>query len=73
MKDAFYLSLKSKLEPNIQIIDIEHFDWLEKYIFSMSNKTAIINFYYNKKGEFKTPIIDKKSSQNLVAKIMELI
>ena len=49
----FYLSLKNKLEPNIQIIDIGHFDWLEKYTFSMNNETAIINFFITKKDNLK--------------------
>jgi ATP-dependent exoDNAse (exonuclease V) alpha subunit len=66
--EDFYLTLKEKLNNDIIIANIEHLNYMERYTFSRKNEIAIIDFYYNEKGQFKSPTPNNKSNSQLLIK-----
>jgi len=67
--EDFYLVLKNKLSNiKINISNIEHLNYMERYTFSRKNEIAIIDFYYNRKGQFKSPTPNNKSNSQLLIK-----
>ena len=67
--EDFYLVLKDKLSNiKINISNIEHLNYMERYTFSRKNEIAIIDFYYNEKGQFKSPTPNNKSNSQLLIK-----
>lgn len=70
--EDFYLSLKDKLsDKKITIANIEHLAYMERYTFSRDKEIAIIDFYYNGKGQFKSPTPNNKSnSKSLIQDIL---
>jgi hypothetical protein len=73
--EDFYLALKNKLSnQKIVIANIEHLNYMERYIFSRDNEIAIIDFYYNGKGQFKSPTPNNKSnSRQLIQDILGVV
>ena len=73
--EDFYLSLKNTLSnQKIIIANIEHLNYMERYTFSRDNEIAIIDFYYNGKGQFKSPTPNNKSnSRQLIQDILGAI
>lgn len=71
--EDFYNSISILLkEINVEVSLVEHNAWMERYTFSREQEIAIIDFYYNKKGQFKSPTPNKKSnSKQLIADIMD--
>ena len=47
---------------------------MERYTFSRDNEIAIIDFYYNGKGQFKSPTPNNKSnSRQLIQDILGVV
>lgn len=50
--EEFYSHIKEKVENiGVQISNIEHLSWMERYTFVRNKEIEIIDFYYNKKGQ----------------------
>jgi hypothetical protein len=67
--EDFYDSIKEKLEDSdVEIGNIEHNQYHEKYHFTRKNELAIFLFYYDKHGRFKKTIPDhnKSNSEDLI-------
>jgi len=73
--EEFYLSLKDKLgDKHITIANIEHLNYMERYSFSRGGEIAIIDFYYNGRGQFKSPTPNNKSnSKQLIQDVLGAI
>ena len=73
--EDFYTDLKNVLsDKSITIANIEHHNWMERYTFTREKEIAVIDFYYNKKGQFKSPTANNRSnSKQLVTSVMELL
>ena len=74
--EDFYDSIKENLEGSgVEIGNIEHNQYHEKYHFTRKNELAIFLFYYNKKGRFNSTIPDdqKSNSQDLIDFIEDTI
>ncbi len=71
--EEFYNSLKEVLIiKSIIISNVEHNNWMERYTFTRENEIAVIDFYYNKKGQLKSPTPNNLSnSTHLVNDILE--
>ena len=70
--EDFYLSLKNILDnQKITIANIEHLNYMERYTFSRNNEIAIIDFYYNGKGQFtRTTPNNRSNSRELIQNIL---
>ncbi|MBC8526273.1 MAG: AAA family ATPase [Candidatus Cloacimonetes bacterium] len=70
-----YENICSKIKKeNIIISDIKHLQWRERYRFTNTNYKVIVDFIYNKKGEFKfSPNAKDSNSKQLLEKITELM
>lgn len=70
-----YSNICSKfLMENIVISNIKHLQWRERYNFNKENLKAVVDFTYNKKGEFSfLPINHKSNSDELLEKIIQLL
>ena len=67
--EEFYHSLKDTLLPcSIAVANIEHNSWMERYTFTRENEIAVIDFYYNKKGQFKSPTPNNRSNSDRLIK-----
>ena len=67
--EEFHLTLKDVLNASsISIANIEHNNWMERYTFTRENEIAVIDFYYNKKGQFKSPNPNSRSNSNHLVK-----
>lgn len=67
--EEFYHSLKDTLLPCfITVANIEHNSWMERYTLTRENEIAVIDFYYNKKGQFKSPTPNNRSNSDLLIK-----
>ena len=73
--EDFYFTLKDKLDnKKITIANIEHLSYMERYTFSRNNEIAIIDFYYNGRGQFKSSKSNNKSnSKQLIQDILGAI
>ncbi len=61
--ENFYMELKYKVKNiDVEIKYIEHLPWMERYTFVRKSEIAIIDFYYNKKGQFTSTTPSKKSN-----------
>ena len=61
----FYDELISKLDStDVEISDIEHNEFHEKYFFTRNNELAVILFYYDGKDRFKHVSVDEKRSNS---------
>ncbi len=58
---------------NIEIIQIEHFNYLERYTFKQNNEVSIIDFYYNGKKQFTRSQPQNNSSIELSKLILSLL
>ena len=65
--------LKICSNQNIQIIDIEHLPYMERYTFKQNDKAAIIDFNFNAKGQFTRTQMQKGSDINLFNFIKSLL
>lgn len=71
----FYKFINDKLRgTTIEILKIEHFNFLERYIFfeKISNTKAILNFYYNSDAKFRYPTF-LKWNENLFNEIIRIL
>ncbi len=69
--ENFYSKLKEKLdEQSINIDNIEHMQYKERYSFSKDDKLTTIDFSYNGKKEFTNKQIMKSSNQELFDEII---
>jgi len=67
--EDFYIQIQEKFNNlGIEISNIEHKQWMERYTFNRGNEIAVIDFYYNKKGQFKSPTPNSKSNSQLLIK-----
>lgn len=67
--EEFYSSLSDTLSKSfISIANIEHNNWMERYTFTREDEIAVIDFYYNKKGQFKSPTPNNRSNSNKLVK-----
>ena len=67
--EEFHLTLKDVLNASsISIANIEHNNWMERYTFTRENEIAVIDFYYNKKGQFKSPTPSSRSNSTQLVK-----
>lgn len=72
--EDFYSELKSKVSAkNINIDNIKHTQYKERYSFSENDKLTAIDFYYNGKKQFTNREIVNGSNQELFDEIIELI
>lgn len=58
---------------DIEIIQIEHFNYLERYTFKQNNEVSIIDFYYNGKKQFTRSQPQNNSSIELSKLILSLL
>lgn len=63
----------SKLQKNINILDIEHKDWQEIYTFSLNDNQSIIRFYYNKRFQFKAPQVISSNDVEFEKLVLEAL
>ena len=56
-----------------EIIQIEHFNYLERYTFKQNNEVSIIDFYYNGKKQFTRSQPQNNSSIELSKLILSLL
>lgn len=69
--EDFYLELKSKVNAkSISIDSIDHMQYTERYSFSIDNKLATIDFFYNSKKQFTNKQIRNGSNQELFDEII---
>lgn len=70
--EDFYTEIKEKLNNlGIEISNIEHKQWMERYIFTRNNEIAIIDFSYNGKRQITSINPNSKSnSQSLIQKVL---
>ena len=73
LKDYYDLLLKICSNQNIQIIDIEHLPYMERYTFKQNDKVAIIDFTYNSKGSFTRTQYQRGTDINLYNFIKSLL
>ena len=73
--EDFYLALANTLNnQKIIIANIEHLNYMERYTFTRDNEIAIIDFYYNGRGQFKSPTPNNKSnSRKLIQDVLGAI
>jgi hypothetical protein len=60
-------------QHNINIIQIEHFNYLERYTFKQNNEVSIVDFYYNGKKQFTRSQPQNNSSIELSKLILSLL
>lgn len=69
----FYENLNEAIKPyNIQIINIKHLQYNERYMFRKDDMICILDFYFNKKGCFST-CIDISGDSQLSGMIKSII
>ena len=70
--EDFYIKIKEKLNNlGIEISNIEHKQWMERYIFRRNNEIAVIDFTYNRRGQItSTNPNSKSSSQSLIQEVL---
>lgn len=67
--EDFYININDKISDlDILVMNIEHNSWMERYTFSRQEEIAVIDFYYNKKGQFKSPTPSNKNNSNKFVK-----
>ena len=74
--EEFYDDIKEKLKQiNVDIINVEHNQYQEKYHFKKGGDTAVFLFYYDGKKRFKrvVPQITATSSQDLINEIRKIL
>ena len=72
----FYDDIKEKLtQIDVDILNVEHNQYHEKYHFKKGNEVAVFLFYYDGKKRFKKviPEITPTSSKNLINEIGKLL
>lgn len=73
LKEYYNAILHAITDNGIEIIHIEHFNYLERYTFKQNNEIAIIDFYYNGKKQFTHSQPQKNSSITLSQLILSLL
>jgi tRNA A37 threonylcarbamoyladenosine biosynthesis protein TsaE len=73
LEDYYKAILKVMGENNIEITNIEHFNYLERYEFKHNNEISIIDFYYNGKKQFTRSQPQNNSSIELSKLILSLL
>ena len=74
--EEFYDDIKEKLtQIDVDILNVEHNQYHEKYHFKKGNEVAVFLFYYDSKKRFKKviPEITPTSSKNLINEIGKLL
>jgi tRNA A37 threonylcarbamoyladenosine biosynthesis protein TsaE len=72
--EEYYNAILNKISENsIEIVLIEHFNYLERYTFKNNNEIAIIDFYYNGKKQFTRSQPQNSSSIELSKLILSLL
>ncbi len=63
----FYSQLDAQVKKiEVSIENIEHMAWMERYTFVRGDEVAVIDFYYNKNGQFKSPTPNNKSNSKVL-------
>ncbi|MCK8045328.1 AAA family ATPase [Shewanella sp. 1CM18E] len=59
---------------NINIVHLDQNQWSQRYTFGRGNETAVIDFYYNGKQQFKKvqPMPNLSSSKPLLAELLDM-
>ena len=61
--ESYFGEMKKRVETiGSKIEDIDHKNWMERYTFSRGNEIAIVDFYYNQKGQITKYILNNKSN-----------
>jgi len=61
--EIYYDAVKNIIEKiGAKVGDVEHKNWMERYTFVRGDEVAIIDFYYNQKGQFRAPTPNNKSN-----------
>ncbi|AJC85419.1 AAA domain protein [Campylobacter peloridis] len=72
--EEYYNFINKIISPHgIEITNIEHLYYLEKYTFKYKNEISIINFYYNNKKQFSRSQPSNNSSIKLSNFILSLL
>ena len=72
--EQFYNAILNAINQHaIDIIQIEHFNYLERYTFKQNNEVSIIDFYYNGKKQFTRSQPHNNSSTKLSKLILSLL
>lgn len=72
--EEYYKQINKAVSPHdIEIVDIEHLNYLEKYTFRRKNEISIINFHYNRKKQFSEFLPSNDSSIELSNLILSLL
>lgn len=72
----FCAHIQSKLQAiGIKIVNLKHLQYFERYEFVQNTERAVIDFFYDSKGEFTKPIPKPSlgNSEILLNKIKEII
>jgi len=73
LEEYYNAILNAVNQHNIDIIQIEHFNYLERYTFKQNNEISIIDFYYNGKKQFTRSQPQNNSSIELSKLILSLL
>lgn len=73
LEEYYNTILKAMTTNDIEIINIEHFNYLERYTFKYNNEISIIDFYYNGKKQFTRSQPQNNSSIELSKLILSLL
>jgi len=73
LEEYYNTILNAVNQHNIDIIQIEHFNYLERYTFKQNNEVSIIDFYYNGKKQFTRSQPQNNSSIELSKLILSLL
>jgi len=73
--EDIYINIKEKIQSlGIEVSNIEHNQWMERYTFVRNKEIAVIDFSYNKKGQVKSINPNSRSnSQLLIKNILECL
>lgn len=73
LEEYYNAILNAANQHNINIIQIEHFNYLERYTFKQNNEVSIVDFYYNGKKQFTRSQPQNNSSIELSKLILSLL
>jgi hypothetical protein len=73
---SLYNAFKTLIsDKNLNIIKIDHFPYRERYYFERETEKAVVDFVYDKQGNFGTvvPVDNASNSQDLIFEVNNLI
>ena len=71
----FYQRVRDVFSPHgIMVVDINQKPWNQRYTFSLNNESAVVDFYYNGKQQFKKvmPMPQLSGSKTLLSTVTEI-